>query len=166
MQLIVDYSPIKLVRKMVLALSTVFSTSSSAATLPVTLECLLKKVGVSNRVASFVLPIGTTLNMDGTALYQVSAAIFLAQVYDIQLAFWHYAIIGLTAIFASIGAAGLPSTGLFTLVIILNSVNIPLEGIGLILGVDRILDMCRSMVNVWGNACSTVVVAKLEGERF
>ncbi len=160
------YSPLKFIRNMFSAVATAFSTSSSAATLPITMDCLEKNVGVSNKVASFVLPLGATVNMDGTALYEAVAAMFIAQAYGIDLAFWQQLIIMLTATLASIGAAAIPGAGLVTMVIVLRAVGLPLEGIGMILAVDRVLDMCRTAVNVWGDSCGAAVVARLEGEEL
>lgn len=160
------YSPLKFIRDMFSAVATAFSTASSAATLPITMECLRENTGVSNKVASFVLPLGATVNMDGTALYEAVAAIFIAQAYGISLGIWQQLVIMLTATLASIGAAAIPGAGLVTMVIVLRAVNLPLEGIGMILAVDRLLDMLRTAVNVWGDACGTAIVARLEGEKF
>ena len=147
------------------ALLTAFSTaSSSAATLPVTLECVEKRAGVSNRVTAFVLPLGATVNMDGTALYECIAAMFIAQAYGIELGFLQQVIVVFTALLASIGAAGVPMAGLVTISIILNAVGLPMEGVGLILSVDRILDMMRTVVNIWSDSCGAVTLARLEGE--
>ena len=148
------------------AVATAFSTASSAATLPVTMECVEDNAGVSNKIASFVLPLGATVNMDGTALYEAVAAMFIAQVYGIDLTIGQQLVIMLTATLASIGAAAIPGAGLVTMVIVLRAVKLPLEGIGMILAVDRILDMCRTAVNVWGDACGTVIMARLEGEQL
>ncbi len=160
------YSPLKFMRDMFSAVATAFSTASSAATLPITMECLRENTGVSNKVASFVLPLGATVNMDGTALYEAVAAMFIAQAYGISLSMGQQLVIMLTATLASIGAAAIPGAGLVTMVIVLRAVNLPLEGIGMILAVDRLLDMLRTAVNVWGDACGTVVVARLEGEEL
>jgi Na+/H+-dicarboxylate symporter len=130
------------------------------------MECLEKKTGVSNKVASFVLPLGATVNMDGTALYEAVAAMFIAQAYGIDLSIGHQVVIMLTATLASIGAAAIPSAGLVTMVIVLEAVGLPLEGLGVIWAVDRLVDMCRTAVNVWGDSCGAVVVAKLEGENL
>ena len=146
------------------ALLTAFSTASSSATLPLTMECVEKKAGVSNRVTSFVLPLGATVNMDGTALYECVAAMFIAQVYGIHLTFLQQVLVVFTALLASIGAAGVPMAGLVTITIILSAVGLPLEGVGLILSVDRILDMMRTCVNVWSDSCGAVTMARLEGE--
>lgn len=160
------YSPLKFIRDVFSAVATAFSTASSAATLPITMDCVEKNAGVSNKVASFVLPLGATVNMDGTALYEAVAAMFIAQAYGIDLTMWQQVIIMLTATLASIGAAAIPGAGLVTIVIVLKAVNLPLEGIGMILAVDRLLDMLRTAVNVWGDACGTVVVARLEGDQL
>jgi Na+/H+-dicarboxylate symporter len=160
------YSPFKFIKDMFSAVATAFSTASSAATLPITMECLRENTGVSNKVSSFVLPLGATVNMDGTALYEAVAAMFIAQAYGIDLSIGQQLVIMLTATLASIGAAAIPSAGLVTMVIVLKAVNLPEEGIGMILAVDRILDMMRTAVNVWGDACGTAVVARLEGEEF
>jgi Na+/H+-dicarboxylate symporter len=160
------YSPSKFIRDMFSAVATAFSTASSAATLPITMECLRENTGVSNKVASFVLPLGATVNMDGTALYEAVAAMFIAQAYGISLSIGQQLVIMLTATLASIGAAAIPGAGLVTMVIVLKAVNLPEQGIGMILAVDRILDMMRTAVNVWGDACGTAVVARLEGEEL
>jgi Na+/H+-dicarboxylate symporter len=141
-----------------------FSSSSSSATLPVTMECVEDNLGVSKEVSSFVLPLGATINMDGTALYQGVAAVFIAQVFGMGLNVGQQLMIVLTATLASIGAAGVPGVGMITLALVLQTVGIPLEGIALILGVDRILDMCRTAVNVTGDASCATVVASTEGE--
>ena len=139
-----------------------FSTSSSAATLPVTMEVCQKRVGVSKEVSSFVLPLGATINMDGTALYQAVAAVFIAQALGMGLDIGAQLQILLTAVFASIGAAAVPGAGLIILVIILEAIGVPTAGIALILGVDRILDMCRTAVNVTGDATVATVIAAME----
>lgn len=156
-------NPRKFFGKIAPALTTAFSTASSSATLPLTLDCVETKANVPPRVSSFVLPLGATINMDGTALYESVAAVFIAQVYGIDLSFGQQVLIFLTATLAAIGAAGIPSAGLVTMAIVLNAVGLPLEGIGIILAVDRILDMCRTSVNVWGDTVGCVVVARLEG---
>ena len=144
-----------------------FSTSSSNAPLPLTIETAEQKVGVSNEVASFVLPLGATINMDGTALYQAVAVLFIAQIYGIDLGLAEQMVIVLTATLASVGAAGVPSAGIITLIIVLNSVGMGEHvqaGIALILGVDRILDMIRTSVNVTGDLTCSAVIARSEGE--
>lgn len=146
-----------------------FSTSSSNATLPLTIETAEEKVGVSNEVASFVLPLGATINMDGTALYQAVAVMFIAQIYAIPMDLADQMVIVLTATLASIGAAGVPSAGIITLIIVLNSVGLQGQvqaGIALILGVDRILDMLRTSVNVTGDLTCAAFIARTEGERL
>jgi len=140
-----------------------FSTSSSSATLPVTMERVEKNAGVDEEVASFVLPIGATINMDGTSLYQAVAAVFIAQALGLDLSIAQQLTIVLTATLASIGAAGVPGAGIIMLVIVLQAIEIPVEGIALILGVDRILDMCRTAVNITGDAAVSVAVAHTEG---
>lgn len=141
-----------------------FSTSSSNATLPVTMECAEENLGVSEEVSAFVLPLGATINMDGTALYQGVATIFIAQVYGLDLSFGQQLMVVLTATLASVGAAGVPGVGMITLALVLQTVGVPLEGLALILGVDRILDMCRTAVNITGDASCAVVVAATENE--
>ena len=120
--------------------------------------------GVSNKITSFILPLGATVNMDGTALYECVAAIFIAQAYGINLSLFEQFVVVITALLASIGAAGIPMAGLVMISVILTAVGLPLEGVGLILAVDRILDMSRTMVNVWSDSCGAVVIAKSEGE--
>ena len=141
-----------------------FSTSSSAATLPVTMERCEEKLGVSDEVSSFVLPLGATINMDGTALYQAVAAVFIAEALGLGLDFTAQLTIVLTAVLASIGTAAVPSAGIIMLVIILEAIGVPAAGIALILGVDRILDMCRTVANVTGDATVATVVAASEGQ--
>lgn len=155
--------PARLLRAMAPALLTAFSTASSAATLPVTLDTMQRRAGVDREVAAFVLPIGATVNMDGTALYQAVAALFVAQAFGIDLSVGQQVVVFLTATLAAIGAAGVPSAGLVTMIIVFQAVGIPLEGIGLIVAVDRVLDMTRTAVNVWGDACAAAVVARAEG---
>jgi Na+/H+-dicarboxylate symporter len=141
-----------------------FSTSSSNVTLPVTMECAEENLGVGDEVSAFVLPLGATINMDGTALYQGAATIFIGQVYGLELSITQQLLVVLTATLASIGAAGVPGVGMITLALVLRTVGIPLEGIALILGVDRILDMCRTAVNVTGDSSCAVIVAASEGD--
>lgn len=141
-----------------------FSTSSSGATLPVTMEMCEKNIGVSEEVSSFVLPLGATINMDGTALYQAVAAVFIAQALGLSLGLTAQLQIILTAVLASIGTAAVPGAGIIMLVIILETVGVPTAGIALILGVDRILDMCRTVVNVTGDATVATCVAATEGQ--
>ena len=141
-----------------------FSSASSSATLPVTMECDEKNLGVPGQIASFALPLGATINMDGTALYQGVSAVFIAQFYYMDLTTAQQLTIVLTAVLASIGTAGTPMAGVITLAIVLKSIGVPLEGIALIMGVERILDMCRTVVNVTGDASCAVVVASSESE--
>jgi len=141
-----------------------FSTSSSAATLPVTMERCEDHLGVSKEVSSFVLPLGATINMDGTSLYQAVAAVFIAQAFGIELDLSQQLTIVLTATLASIGAAAVPGAGMVMLVIVLGAINVPAEGLALIFGVDRILDMIRTVVNVTGDATVAAVVASTEGQ--
>ncbi|MEQ9263983.1 MAG: dicarboxylate/amino acid:cation symporter [Balneolaceae bacterium] len=141
-----------------------FSTSSSSATLPVTMERVEKNLGVDEEVASFVLPVGATINMDGTSLYQAVAAVFIAQALGMDLSFGQQLMIVLTATAASVGAAGVPGAGIVMLVVVLESIQVPTAGIALILGVDRILDMCRTTVNITGDAAVALTVASTEGK--
>jgi Na+/H+-dicarboxylate symporter len=157
-------SAVKHLKAMAAALLTAFSTSSSSATLPLTMESVEENAGVSNKISSFVLPLGATINMDGTALYECVAAMFIAQAYGIDLSFGQQFVVVVTALLVSIGAAGIPMAGLVMMVVILKAVGLPLEGVGLILAVDRILDMCRTTVNVWSDSCGAVVIARTEGE--
>ncbi|MBK9404144.1 MAG: dicarboxylate/amino acid:cation symporter [Ignavibacteria bacterium] len=155
------YKFFKLQRQVI---AVAFSTSSSAATLPVTMDICEKKLGVPNRIASFVLPLGTTVNMDGTALYQAVATMFIAQVYGFDLNLTQQLTIVLTAALAAVGTAPVPGVGLIMLIIVLKSVGVPEEGIALIIGVDRILDMCRTVPNVIADSLACVVIASSEGE--
>ena len=141
------------------ALATAFTTASSTATLPITMECAVKKNNIDSRVGSFVLPLGATINMDGTALYEAVAALFIAQIYGIELTLGNQIIIFLTATLASIGAAGIPHAGTVMMVIVLGAVGLPLEGLGLIWAIDWFLDRCRTTVNVWGDSCGAAVIA-------
>jgi len=159
-------NPIKQFQAMSTALLTAFSTSSSNATLPLTMDAVENSVGVSNKVTSFTLPLGATINMDGTALYECVAAMFIAQAYGIELGFLQQVIVVMTALLASIGAAGIPMAGLVMISIILSAVGLPLEGLGLILAVDRILDMCRTTINVWSDSCGAAIIASTEGEKL
>jgi Na+/H+-dicarboxylate symporter len=152
-------NPLFYVLNMSSALTTAFSTASSSATLPLTMECVEKKNSVSQRASSFVLPLGATINMDGTALYEAVAAMFIAQSFGIHLQLGQQTIIFLTATLAAIGAAGIPEAGLVTMILVLQSVNLPLEGIGMILAIDWFLDRCRTTVNVWGDSVGAAVIA-------
>jgi proton glutamate symport protein len=144
------------------ALLLAFTTSSSSATLPVTMERVENHLGVSKDVTGFVLPLGTTINMDGTALYQAVAAVFMAQALGLDLSFLQMAMIVVTATIAAAGAAGIPGAGMITLIIVLDAIHVPAEAIALIIAPDRILDMCRTVVNVAGDAVAAVVIAGVE----
>ncbi|MBN1480064.1 dicarboxylate/amino acid:cation symporter [candidate division KSB1 bacterium] len=157
-------NPLKHYKGMIPAILTAFSTSSSMAALPLTIESVTRRSRVSSKIASFTLPIGATVNMDGTALYECVATIFIAQLYGIELTVLQQAIVVLTALLASIGAAAVPMAGLVMLTIILNAVGLPLEGVGLILAVDRVLDMFRTATNVLSDSCGAVIIARSEGE--
>jgi solute carrier family 1 (neuronal/epithelial high affinity glutamate transporter), member 1 len=154
-------SPLAYAAGMGQAFATAFSTASSAATLPVTLECTIENNKVRPASANFVCPLGATINMDGTALYEAVAVIFIAQASGIVLGPYELVIIFLTATLAAIGAAGIPEAGLVTMVIVLRAVNLPLEGIGLILAIDWFLDRCRTTVNIWGDSIGAAVVDSL-----
>lgn len=158
-------SPVKHFKVMLPALLTAFSTSSSSATLPITMDCVENRAGVSNKVTGFTLPLGATINMDGTALYECVAAMFIAQAYGISLDISTQFTIVLVALLTSIGVAGIPSASLVAITIILAAIGLPLEAIGLILVVDRVLDMCRTAVNVFSDSCAAVTIARLEGEK-
>lgn len=155
-------SPMMLFTKMRSVLAFAFSTSSSGATLPITLEAVEHRLGVDNKVASFTVPLGATINMDGTAIMQGVATAFIAQAYGIDIGLSGYLMVILTATLASVGTAGVPGVGLITLAMVLNQVNLPVEGIALIIGVDRLLDMMRTAVNVTGDAVVSCVVADKE----
>ena len=156
--------PFNHLQNMATPLLTAFSTSSSSATLPLTMEALEHNSGVSNKISSFTLPLGATINMDGTALYECVAAMFIAQAYGVDLTFGQQILVVVTALLASIGAAGIPMAGLVMITVVLTAVGLPLEGIGLILAVDRILDMLRTSVNVWSDSCGAVTIARSEDE--
>jgi len=157
-------SPWRHFKAMSPALMTAFSSSSSAATLPVTLDCLTERAHVSPRVTGFVLPLGASINLDGSALYECAVAMFLAQAYGLDLSFGTQFAIVWMALVTSMGITGIPSSSLVGIAIILGAIGLPLEGIGAIMATDRILDMCRTAVNVFGDSCGAVVVARLEGE--
>lgn len=158
-------NPLRHYPAMAPALLTSFSTASSSATLPITMECVEKNAGVSNRTSSFVLPLGATVNMDGTALYECVAAMFIAQAYGLELSFATQFTIVMVALLTSIGVAGIPAASLVAIAIILGAIGLPLEGIGLILAVDRILDMLRTSTNVFSDSCGAVIIGKLQGEK-
>ncbi|CAM3913377.1 MULTISPECIES: dicarboxylate/amino acid:cation symporter [Pseudomonadaceae] len=157
-------SPLRFFRGIAPALAVAFSTSSSSGTLPVSIECARKNLGVSQGVAGFVLPVGATINMDGTAIYQGVLALFIAQAFGIDLNAGQYLMIILTATLASVGTAGVPGAGLIMLGLVLTSVGLPLEGVALIAGIDRILDMARTTVNVAGDLMTTTLVGSSEKE--
>ncbi|MEN8226936.1 MAG: dicarboxylate/amino acid:cation symporter [Bacteroidota bacterium] len=157
-------SPIKHYRGMLSALITGFSTCSTIVTLPLTMKAVTEVSGASEKAAGFVLPIGATINMDGTALYECVATIFIAQVYGFDLGLAQQGIIVITAVLASVGAASIPMSGFVMLTIILNAVGLPLEGVGMILAVDRILDMFRTTVNVFSDSVGAVIISRLEGD--
>lgn len=157
-------NPITLFRKMRDAAAFAFSTSSSNATLPITVETATKKLGINNSVASFTIPLGATINMDGTAIMQGVATVFIAQVFAQDLTVVDFLMVILTATLASIGTAGVPGVGLIMLAMVLQQVNLPVEGIALIIGVDRLLDMTRTVVNITGDCTVACIVAKSEGE--
>lgn len=157
-------NPVRFFSKMREPMLVAFSTSSSSATLPVTLRTVQKRVGVKNEVASFAVPLGATINMDGTAIMQGVATVFIAQFYVIDLSLADYLMVILTATLASIGTAGVPGVGLIMLAMVLNQVGLPVEGIGLIIGIDRLLDMLRTSVNVVGDGTVATIVARSEDD--
>jgi solute carrier family 1 (neuronal/epithelial high affinity glutamate transporter), member 1 len=159
-------NPIKYLINIGDALTTAFSTASSAAALPLTLKSVEQNNKVSSQTTSFVLPIGATINMDGTALYEACSALFIAQAYNVTLTSADQIIIFLTATLASIGAAAIPHAGLITMVIVLEAVGLPLEGIGLIFVVDWFLDRCRTTVNVWGDSAGAAVVDRFVANKI
>lgn len=164
LKLIARVSPIRHFKAMAPALVTAFSTSSSSATLPITIDCVEKRAGVSNRICSLVVPLGTSINMSGSALYECVAAMFIAQAYGIELSFSTQFIIVLMSLITSMGVAGIPSASLVAILIILKVIGLPAEGMGLFVAVDRLLDMCRTTVNVFSDSCCAILVAKSEGE--
>ncbi|MEM8667801.1 MAG: dicarboxylate/amino acid:cation symporter [Planctomycetota bacterium] len=151
-------NPYKFLMQMSRALLTAFSTASSSATLPITMECAEKEAGVSERSANFVLPLGATINMDGTALYEAAAAIFIAQVIGAEMGIMYQVTIALTATLAAVGAAGIPEAGLVTMIIVLNAVRLPVEYVALILSIDWLLDRFRTAVNAFGDACGAAII--------
>ena len=155
-------NPVTYFKNVVAALTTAFSTASSSATLPVTIECAEENNQISRKSSLFVLPLAATVNMNGTALYESVAAMFIAQMMGIQLGFGEQMIIFVTATLAGIGAAGIPEAGLVTMVMVLQSVGLPLEGIGMLLSIDWFLDRCRTTINVWGDSIGAGVVDTLE----
>ncbi|PJE80827.1 Proton/glutamate-aspartate symporter [invertebrate metagenome] len=163
LKLLTGLSPLVFLRKMEDTLMFAFSTASSNATIPVTMETVTHRLGVSNRIASFTIPLGSTINMDGTAIMQGVATVFIAQAFNIPLGMQDYVMVIVTATLASIGTAGVPGVGLVMLAMVLQQVGLPVEGIALIMGVDRILDMVRTAVNVTGDSVVSCIVAKSEG---
>lgn len=153
-------------RAMLPALLTAFSTASSSATLPVTMQCVEKNAGVSPRVAGFTLPLGTTINMDGTALYECAVVLFIAQLYGVSLDWTQQLLIVVLALLTSIGVAGIPAASLVAIVIILQALGLPLEAIAIVMATDRILDMMRTTVNVFGDSTAAAVIAASEGEKL
>jgi Na+/H+-dicarboxylate symporter len=159
-------NPIKHIRSVGVALLTAFSTASSNATLPLTMESIEENVGVSNKISSFTLPLGATINMDGTALYELVVVGFVAQLYGIDLSFTQQLVVVLTALLSSVGTAGVPMASYVTMTIIFTAVGLPFEAIALILPVDRPLDMLRTATNVFGDTCGATVIASSEGEKL
>ncbi len=157
-------NPWKMFPAMAPAMLTAFSTASSSATLPITMEAVEESVGVSNKISSFVLPLGATVNMNGTALYECAAAMFLAQAYGLELTLGVQFSIVFIALLTSVGVAGVPSASLVAIAIILAAVGLPVEAIGVLMVFDRILDMVRTAINVFGDSCCAVIVARLDGE--
>lgn len=157
--------PWAVLRAMSPAILTAFSTASSSATLPVSMKSLEKNVGVSNNISSFVLPLGATVNMNGTALYECAAAMFIAQAYGLDLTLGVQFTIVVVALLTSIGVAGVPSASLVAIAIILGVIGLPVEAIGVLMVFDRVLDMCRTSVNIWGDAVCATIIARLEGEK-
>lgn len=158
--------PFKHMANMSGALLTAFTTASSSAALPLSMEATEKRSGVSQKITGFCLPLGATVNMNGTALFESVAALFVAQTYGIELNITQQVMVVITALLASIGTAGIPMSGLVMLTMILAAVGLPLEGVGLILAIDFIVDMLRTTANVWGDSCVAVIVAKSEGEKL
>ena len=156
-------NPFKFIKKFLPVMGFAFSTATSNATIPMSIDTLSKKMGVSKQISSFTIPLGATINMDGTSIMQGVAVIFIAQAYGIPLTMGNLATVVVTATLASIGTAGVPSVGLVTLAMVLNSVGLPTEGIALIMGIDRILDMIRTAVNITGDAVCTTIVCHQEG---
>lgn len=166
MRVVGGFRPWQHYRAMAPALLTAFSTASSSATLPVTLECLEKNAKVSPRIAGFVTPLGATVNMDGTALYECAVVMFIAQIYGISLDLPQQVLVVVLALLTSVGVAGIPAASLVAIVIILQAVGLPLEAVAVVMATDRILDMMRTAVNVFGDSCGAAVIARSEGERI
>ncbi|MDO5580335.1 MAG: dicarboxylate/amino acid:cation symporter [Planctomycetia bacterium] len=159
-------NPLRHLKNMSLPLMTAFSTATSNATIPFSLQALEEKDGVSNKIASFTIPLGATLNMNGTALYECVVVLFISQVYGIDLSLSQMIIVTFTALLSAVGTPGIPMASLVMVAIVLNAVHLPLEGIGLILITDRILDMCRTTVNIYGDTCCAACIAANEGEKL
>lgn len=159
-----NLNPIPFLRGMADAIAMAFSTCSSSATLPVTLRCVQNNLGVSKNISSFVLPLGSTVNMNGSALFQAMSALFIAQIYGIELGGESLIMIVITATLSSIGAAGIPGSGLIMLTVVLSSAGIPIEGLAILAGIDRLRDMASTVINILGDASSAIIVAKQEGE--
>jgi proton glutamate symport protein len=164
LRFIARVNPVRHIQAMAPAMLMAFSTASSSATLPLTMKCVETRAGVSNQTTSFVLPLGATVNMDGTALYECIAAMFIAQAYGLELDFATQFSVVLIALLTSIGVAGIPAASLVAITIILTAIGLPVEAVGLILAVDRVLDMCRTSVNVFSDSCGAVLIGRLEGE--
>lgn len=165
LRFVAKVSPLAMYKAMAPAMLTAFSTASSSATLPVTMDCVEDNAGVSNKISSFVLPLGATVNMNGTALYECAAAMFLAQAYGLDLTIGVQFSIVFIALLTSVGVAGVPSASLVAIAVILAAVGLPPEAIGVLMVFDRILDMTRTAVNIFGDACCAVIVARLNGEQ-
>ena len=154
----------RFLRGMAPAFQLAFSTSSSSATLPVTIECATKRVGADQNISNFMLPVGATINMDGTALYLTVASLFVAQVYGMNLSLQAQFMVFLTAVLASVGTAGIPGASIGLMGIIFSAAGIPVEGIAIVIGVDRLLDMSRTVVNITGDSLGAVVISRSEGK--
>jgi proton glutamate symport protein len=164
LRFVAKVNPFNHFRAMMPALITAFSTSSSSATLPITLDCAEKRAGISNKICSLVIPLGTSLNLAGSALYECVAAMFVAQIYGIEISFLTQFIVVFLALITSMGVAGIPAGSLVAVIVILKALGLPEESIGLFIAVDRLLDMCRTTVNVFSDSCCAVLVARSEGE--
>jgi len=165
LRFVAKVSPVNQFRAMAPALITAFSTSSSAASLPITLDCMEKRAGVSNRICSLVIPLGTSINLSGSALYEGMGALFIAQAFGLELSFTTQLAFTIFTLLASMGVAGVPAGSLVVIIIILKLMGLPAEGIGLLLAVDRILDMFRTTTNVFSDSCCATLVARTEGEK-
>ncbi len=165
-RLLARIAPYDFMRKVSPALLTAFSTASSSATLPITMEHIEKEVGISNRISSFVLPLGATVNMNGTALYECASVLFIAQAYGVDLSIGTQLLVVFTALVTSIGVAGIPAASLVAIAIILAAVGLPVEAIAVLFVFDRVLDMARTSVNVFGDCCCAAIIARLEGEQL